>query len=212
MKNFIFLILLMPALSHAFFFTSYVTDSKVRLNDTKINGYSFVNSLSSKIILPNASFVFDFLENGGSNDLAVNGSVTAQSFRYTSPVGFSFLMKDVNFVISSANNTENKFGGITALTNGITFKLYDSEGTLLNDFLGGETIQKNSDFYLLASASPSFTDVVAVNFNILDTGASIALPPGGYVEVLVQDDLSGLGEFRISVNGLLMPGDIEFSQ
>lgn len=212
MKTLILFLLLLPGLAQAFSLTRYISKEGIKLNSTKIGKSHFVNSLNSTIILPNNAFVFDFLRNGGSNDLAVNGSVTAQSFRYTPPTGFSFLLKDVNFVISSANNTNDKFGGIIALTNGITYKIFDKDDNLLNDFLGGATIKKNSDFNLLASSSQVLSDVVAVNFNILNTGASIAIPPGGYVEVLVQDDLTGLTQFRVSVNGLLMPGEIEFAE
>lgn len=212
MKKLLLLLVLIPALAQAFSLTRYISKEGIKLNSTKIGKSHFVNSLSSTIILPNSAFVFDFFRNGGSNDLTVDGSVTAQSFRYTPPTGFSFLLKDVNFVISSANNTNDKFGGLSALSNGITYKIFDKDDNLLTDFLGGATVKKNADFNLLASSSQVLSDVVSINFNIRKTGASISVPQGGYVEILVQDDLTGLTQFRVSINGLLLPGEIQFSE
>jgi hypothetical protein len=192
-----------------------ISQDPTTLNDTKIAGYSFINSLNSSIILKGYTFVFDFVKNisTASINLNVDGSTTEQIYRYSAPSAFSFLPKDIRFIITGSGNfTADRFGNLSAITNGVTFSFRNQDGTLIADPLGGESIKTNADFYLLAGSSPLAETFVAVSFNILTVGAALYMPPNSYVEVRVRDNLSTLGSFRVSVNGLLMPGEITFSE
>lgn len=90
----------------------------------------------------------------GSNDMQVDGSTTPVEFWVPAQSKYDLYISNLSFVIADASATLNKFGNITALTNGCDLE-YFSEG-------GATTIatalKTNFDFVRLTLGYPAFGD------------------------------------------------------
>jgi hypothetical protein len=152
-----------------------------------------------------SQFVFSNLYNGGP-EMNVNGSITPSSHRYTVPAGKRTYVYRINLIILDASITASKFGGLGALSIGITIKAKDSDDVLLLDFLDGQTIKNNAEFCLLAGTDMKIgpgTDSISIRWTIDKAGGSLILESGEYLEILVQDDLIGLTSFQAMLQGII---------
>lgn len=148
--------------------------------------------------------VSQLLENGTpSTSLAFNGSVTSDDFDFTAS-GETYVYK-INALIVDGAQDPNKFGGLTALTNGLLVKVIDSDGTtVLHDPLDGGAIKKNADWSYLARhtevVAGAGDDEFSVDWKLEDSfGGPLKLLDGQIIRMTVQDDLTGLTEFRVMV-------------
>jgi hypothetical protein len=63
-----------------------------------------------------------YFENGGSNDMIVNGATTAVDFTIEAIAEFDIYIKSISIEIADGGSPAlNKFGALTALTNGVGF-------------------------------------------------------------------------------------------
>jgi len=94
-----------------------------------------------------------FKTDAGASDMRVNGSVTNQKFYIRAVQGYDTYIKVASVVIADASSSLNKFGNITALTNGVLFEY-------VSDDLGRVTIhdalKTNFNFVRLALGNPAF--------------------------------------------------------
>lgn len=105
--------------------------------------------------LPFRQYLTDDGTASGSNDMLVDGSATPVEFCIKAIPEFDIYIKSIAVVIADASATLNKFGNITALTNGVKFDWVTQEvGTLEIH----EGLKSNFDFIRLASGQPSFGD------------------------------------------------------
>jgi hypothetical protein len=151
-------------------------------------------------------FVFDFLRNGASRDMNVDG---------TTPVNFDFVatadtnVERIMFFIEDGNIAPSKFGGVSALATGCLLKVLDTDGTtVIKDFLDGETITTHPEFSLLAGVdiqpdAGAGDDVVPIRWTISKAGAKLLLLTDQRVRFTVQDDLTGLTKFYALLQGTL---------
>ena len=77
------------------------------------------------------------------------------------------------------------------------------------DFLDGETIKTNADFTFLAGVDNKVDAGVAnaaryVRWTIAKAGQALLLRGGEGIGMVVQDDLSGMVDFKILVQGVLL--------
>jgi hypothetical protein len=112
-------------------------------------------------------------------------------------------IKSVFIQIYDAAPTMALFGGIAALTNGCSFEIVDvNTSTTILDLAGGHVIKKNGDLPHLMSADMQWSglasDVVLVK---LALATPIRLMPNQRLQWTNQDDLTGLTEFHITVEG-----------
>ena len=157
--------------------------------------------------LPPNQHVNDFLRDGASEVMAVNGSGTAVVFKWTCPSGFTFEWHRVAVVILDAGVGPNIFAGQAALTNGLLFKVYNSDDSVDHDILNGVPIKKNAHFNRLAGRDTDRDDVptvdaLSVRWTVKNNGRPMHLNPGQYIGVTVQDNLM-MDEFTINVHGIL---------
>ena len=96
----------------------------------------------------------EWFENGGSNDMRVNGSTTPVEFTVRASTDVDIFIKTISVRIADASATLNKFGNLAALTNGI-------EWQFRNDALGRVTIQDQIKTNL---------DFIRIGFNTIGTG------------------------------------------
>lgn len=146
-----------------------------------------------------------FEESGGSEEMAVNGSVTPETFQVVAPNDGIEAVR-INFLIADANiRIYDFFGGIAALTNGITIKAMDG-ATELFDFIAGRTIKRNAHFTWLAGVDTPVLDAVGddvlpVRWTIEKSGESFRLQGGQSIDITISDDLTGLTSFTAMLQG-----------
>ena len=149
-----------------------------------------------------------------THDLNVNGSVTRQTFSIGTP---NIVTKDVHYRGLRINITDgvamddSKFGGITALTRGVTFRLVKNDGRRFNV----ANVKTNGDLGLFfdnkqydnrGSGGGQYS--LEITWKIAqDDGTVINIEPGDSVEVIVQDDLTALTSFRVWAFGHLNKTD-----
>lgn len=153
------------------------------------------------------SHTFVMLKDGASSDMAVDGT-TPVEFDYQVPAGERFDLERINIVITDTNITNDKFGGITALTNGLTVEVIESDGTTLAfDFTADKKIRTNTDFAFFAGSDTEIfgsglVDAVLVRWTISKAGAPLRLDRQQYLRVTVSDNLTGLTSMGIMVQGI----------
>jgi len=154
-------------------------------------------------------------------DMKVNALATSpdaeRQFEFvipaTTPEGRTIayaVIVEVHFNILDSVMTPSKFGAITALANGCTFKMIDgnaSPETVLKDLLDGTTISTIADFSIITGAEgPIHNETgaghTAPDWHLSDSGKAIALKPGELLRFGVNDDLTGLiAPFNCMVHG-----------
>jgi hypothetical protein len=143
-----------------------------------------------------------------SRMLNVNGSVTPQIFR-VSPAGLNINFDITWMIFHITDNVamdDAKFGGITALTNGIVLRKVN--GGFKNIFVASY----NGDFAHHCQRVEYVDNAPAGSYGLRiykdfagqeNSGVTIRLvgADSDEIEVIVRDDLTGLSEFHVSVHG-----------
>ena len=91
----------------------------------------------------------------GSNDMQVDGATTETQFYIKASQDKDIYIGRVSVVIADASATLNKFGNITALTNGVEFAWVSQD---LGTTVIHEAMKTNFDFVRLGGGSPAFGD------------------------------------------------------
>lgn len=143
-----------------------------------------------------------------TTNMAVDGSSTTQVFQI-GPVGpgstsIVDITRIMGHLLDSTAMDDGKFGGITALTNGVVLRKND--GVITNLW----NVKTNADLALICYDF-TYSDKApggqfGVNFRNTYAGQGghgvvLELVPGEYLEVLIQDDLTGLDEFTMMAQG-----------
>lgn len=139
-----------------------------------------------------------------TTEMAVDGSVTPQIFtaRAGNPsidaVRFIITMLDTNSMDSS------KFGGGTALANGLSFRILNSyKKTIFNFKTNGEIKQFCYDLdYDPKAPAGSYGLAARMTFGGPSKhGVVLRIGTNDYLQWIVQDNLTGLGSLRLSLMG-----------
>ena len=130
------------------------------------------------------------LNGTGTTSFLVNGAVTNQEF-YVAAKGYDVYINTLVFEIADAGATMNKFGNLTALTNGLDFYYFNSnEGKYIIE----SELKTNYDMVKLANFEPPFGSTALTNA----IGSSEA-----YVGVIDLEDVFGLQwGLRLKANSL----------
>ncbi len=159
-----------------------------------------------------------FTDNGaasGSNDLRVDGSSTNQDFYICASSEVDIFVKSISVRISDTSAVLNKFGNLTALTNGLEFHYSTNQ---LGDVVIQDEIKTNLDFIRIGLSTGAVGDgTSAFRSDLSGGGADTYLPvidlavtfgfPWGLrlkkastdcIGFVVKDDLStGIDAFNI---------------
>jgi hypothetical protein len=147
----------------------------------------------------------------GSNDMRVNGSSTAVDFWIPADPEEDIFIKFISIKLADASASLNKFGNLSALTNGVEFLWQSqSEGTLTIH----DGIKDNLEFFRLSEMTPTIIDLsgggadaVIVQWDLAKIFGSIwgtKLNAGTTDKLVfrVNDNLStGIDEFNIIGHG-----------
>lgn len=148
---------------------------------------------------------FKFFRNGASNDMAIEGAPTM--FKVTCPTTGTLDVIRINIVFTAQAMKYNVFGGGSALSTGITIKLYHPNDEVCYDYLDGETIKSNEDFGSLAGIDAIIGPAagiqsLAVRWTLEKSGSITKLDQGEYIGINIQDDLSGVTKFTAMLQGV----------
>ncbi len=139
-----------------------------------------------------------------NQNLNVDGSGTPVVYDITNGTGQSlYLYRMLIHITDGSVMDTSKFGGISALTRGLVFRVKHVDGSYHNIV----NIKNNGDFGELAydvnysEKAPSGSYGLGVRFTFEKLGAVIELHDGDKFEVIVQDDLTGLGAIRVKLEG-----------
>jgi hypothetical protein len=136
--------------------------------------------------------VLDTVKNGGSEDLAVNGSLTPVEFVFNADATNDISLNEVRFVLV-ANTVKidgASFGPSSTLPNGVLLEIRSDSNTT-----SVATVKKTEDF--LSSYSPGgttldrsgSTDLIVAGF-YFGGAAKLKAGTGDFVKVTIRDDLS----------------------
>lgn len=137
-----------------------------------------------------------------TKDLNVNGSVTRQTFSITPPVDIELDITRIIFQMETTNFPElDMFGDIAGgITRGVVFRVIN--GINVNYF----NAKHNSDLAILMydikeyEAAKHGTNGLGGRLTYAGQskhGVTLRLAQGDSLEIIIQDDLTGIGKFRI---------------
>jgi len=126
-----------------------------------------------------------------------------------------FEMERMLLMIHGTNIAPNKFGGITALANGVKLQLVNRSDEVQKvwpeDIPGFNSFKRNGDWGRLSgNDNPLFSEtgnagLVPIRWTLGKGAGALWIPPGWAFQVLVQDDLTGITlPFTINVQGKLI--------
>ncbi len=156
---------------------------------------------------------FAFLrDNGSSNQMAVDGSITTIRFKYQVPTAKKFFVHRQTFmIIDNAVVNAGDFGAIGGgLSTGINLMVKDNVGgNELFDPLDGEAIKRNADFGIIAGVKVQHLPGnrgFGVQWDWIDSlgGRGVLLPEDTVMTVAIRDDLTSLVSFTSTVHGVLV--------
>lgn len=145
------------------------------------------------------------LKFNGSMEMNINGSSTNVIFTLEDlPFGQKILLQSINFLIGTGENIDLVKFGNTNLTNGIEFSLGSGAGL----------ISSNADVLLVSTGTTIQSAGVGINlFSVVNGRWDLTEAFGGGSPIMldkddfyikIQDDLSGVPYFEMSVHGILL--------
>jgi hypothetical protein len=177
------------------------------------NSQVFPKVMTLPVFLPLSAVSTAYLKNAGSPEMNVNGSVTPVVFEYVVASDKYFGIAEINIVISDGAITPTKFGGITALSNGILWQVVDASNTLVFDFCPGGSIKQNAEFANVGGSVIILTggaDQISITWHAATSGISAIIQNGWKLRITVRDDLTGLAYFRAAVTGVLTSSQVSY--
>lgn len=171
---------------------------------------------------PFSQYFTDDGTSSGSNDMRVDGSTTSQAFSISAHEERDVWIKTISVRISDANSALNKFGALSALTNGISWEYSNNN---LGEVTIQDEIKTNLDFMRIALASAAIGGSDAFKADVGGGGAGaddtylpvidmaqtfgfswgLRLSKGSrdMIKFVVNDDLStGIDQFDIIAFGV----------
>lgn len=154
-------------------------------------------------------FLYKYLRNGGSADMNVDGTVPA-IFEYIVPAGKNVWLYRMNVEGHNGSITRDNFLGITALTVGLKFEVLDDQDNVLIDFTDGFPIKITTEFSALCGVDSQIDtrgggeDGIAIRWTFEKAGEPIFLLEGYKFRATVQDNLIGISQLRMMLQGLII--------
>lgn len=162
---------------------------------------SIISASDANQIAPDLH-VGEYLQNGGSNNLAVDGSAPV-TFSYTPPAGFNFLaVRLMTYIEALTAFGSDEFGDISTLANGVQINAAGVGLTNWKDNI--DIVAEMYDFSRNAFGKADKLLVSRWTFTRDTYGIRILVPDGQSFDAIIQDDLSSLVIFRLKVKGLLV--------
>jgi hypothetical protein len=160
---------------------------------------------------PTEWLAFNFEDAGGSDDMAVDGSVTPVPFGITAPPGrLLILARLVIQVVDTPIRLLNWFGEGAPIVNGLGVQLLDEETVppKLTVFPG--RFRRTLDFSLFSLepleviGHPAPPDIMSIRWNLNAGGYAPIINEKQTFSFVVNDDLTGMNEFQMLAVGRIV--------
>ena len=153
--------------------------------------------------------IYDFLriDGTGSPNMAADYSGGTTDFYIEAPAGgYLLLERALALIVDDANFTAGGYGGLAALANGLNLVVEDPGNVQVLELTSSMPIKTNQHWsrycYDVTYASyGAGENYLAVRWTFARSGSPLVLPPGYTLRCEVSDDLSGLVEHCIGVQG-----------
>ena len=158
--------------------------------------------------------LYEYLKNGASRNMVVDGSGTPVKFKYTVPAGKYTEIERINIVIEDGSIDPAQFGGLAALGTGVEIAAYDAADALAKDFCAGFPIQSNADWGALTGPDnrPYYgvgaaLDSLNIRFSLYRGNEALRLDAGEYLQFTINDALAGIDKFNAMIQGKILDAD-----
>jgi hypothetical protein len=185
----------------------YIVDGYGSGNKVKVNGEGEISVVihthppidEEVSAYPFSQFFTDDGTASGSNDMRVDGSTTPQEFYISAQEDMDLYIKTISVRIADQSAVLNKYGNLTALTNGIDWKF---RANVLGDVSLRTGIKTNLDFVRMGISTPSIgsgsdsfrADVSGSSADtyliVIDMAATFGFPWGLRLEKASRDRIS----------------------
>ena len=153
-----------------------------------------------------------FKNSSASSDMRVNGATTNVPFYLAADDEFDYFIKTISIKVADAGATFEKFGNLTALTNGVEFTWSNQK---VGELIIHEGLKTNISLFRLSAQTPTITDLSGSGADAIIVDVDLARlfgTPWGLrltkgttdrMTFTVKDNLStGLDEFNIIGYGI----------
>jgi len=157
---------------------------------------------------------FRFLDTVGDGSGTKNAvgdySSVVTDFKLTNPASSNGVIEVHRLVMQIEDATAatgEKYGGGTALTNGIELFLLDASGNTVIDITDGLPIKNNGDwarycYDLTIDSFPGTNDFVQVRWTFAKSGVPLVLKPGWSLAARLNDSMTFLVDHTFMVQGI----------
>ena len=156
---------------------------------------------------PPGDHLFAYLQRSSDNsiEMDVNASnANPEIFQYTIPPDKTLELHRLNLYVMDGNVRWNRFGGRNKLQNGLLIQVLDSGANIVQHFgTDVEPILKNADFALLGDAQISRLSGKHLLMLDWELVGPMCLAADWVIRFVLRDNLSGLDNFRVMIQGLL---------
>lgn len=158
-------------------------------------------------------FLFRYLDTLGDGTgvkQVIGNYVTEEEFYIQAPIDTTYkLHRLIAYIEDFGTFDSGGYGNGSALTNGITLKVLDSDDSVLLDLTDGIAVKQNGHWAKLCydadhKSYGTGNEYLAVRWTFDKAGEAIILLAGQRLVLTVNDDLSGLVEHTFLVQGLII--------
>lgn len=149
----------------------------------------------------------------GNTSLVGNYSVASPGiFEFITPNNAFFAIATFTLVLVDTGITPLLFGGLPALSNGMTITVVDENNVQKYNLHAGSPIKQNYEFAHIAGASylleqGGAADQITLNWESAVLGLYPTMRPGWKFRVTIQDNLTGIDKLEASIGGAYISGD-----
>lgn len=168
-----------------------------------------MNDISQDIsAIRNEDGFFANFKNNNGTSMSVDGSATNVVFSLTDlPDGQNILLQSIGFIVAADEVLNlDKFGNLTALTNGIVFSCGGNQ-VIIKDNADIALISSRVATIAYGTGSNTYTAIIG-RWDFTDTfgGNAPILTNVNDLKISIPDNLSTIPLFRVSCHGILIEG------
>lgn len=154
-------------------------------------------------------------QNNSQNMVVNASSVAPVTFQFISPQNSFFAITQISLVLVDSGISPLNFGGLAALTNGMSLVITDENDVTKYNLHAGETIKQNYEFYHIAGSRIALSsgqggDSLIVTWSSDIIGVYPTMRPGWKAKAIIRDNLTGIDKFEATIAGAYLPPDIIF--
>lgn len=147
-------------------------------------------------------------DGSGADNANVDGSSTPVAFKIVVPENQCYEIHRMIIHIADNGKIESQlYGALPKLTNGVTVELRDADDSLVHLLSNGEPVDHNCAWGALCydmridDRGAGVDGFVNVRWTFEKSGEPLRLTEGQYLQIIVNDNLTGLIEHHFMIHG-----------